>query len=167
MPASPRNRIEEQRLMTTEAILAELPRHCSFGVKKSSKGHLRYWRGYKLHLDVADGQIPISALLTGASVHDSQVAMPLMNLTSQRVTNLYDLMDAAYDANAIRAHRESLGHRHLDRSTAAPTVDYRAGTHPEKLLCHTRGAPPGNDGPITHLGRSRPLRRTNYRPKRH
>lgn len=48
-PRSPRNHIEEQHLMTTEAILAELPRDCSLGVKKSSKGHLSYWRGYKLH----------------------------------------------------------------------------------------------------------------------
>jgi len=79
-------------------------------VKKSSKGHLSYWRGYKLHLDVADGQIPITALLTGACVHDSQVAIPLISLTSQRVTYLYDLMDAAYDAQAIRAHSIALGH---------------------------------------------------------
>src|SRR6185437_7986863 len=87
-----------------------LPRHCSLGVKKSSKGHRQYWRGYKLHLDVADGQILIAALLTGACVHDSQVAVPLMTLTSQRVTYLYDLMDAAYDARQIDAHSRSLGH---------------------------------------------------------
>jgi hypothetical protein len=91
-------------------MISGLPRHCSLGVKKSSKGHLSYWRGYKLRLDVADGQIPISALLTGACLHDSQVAIPLMTLTSQRVTYLYDLMDAAYDANAIHAHSRSLGH---------------------------------------------------------
>ncbi len=90
-------------------MLAELPRHCSLGVKKSSKGHQRYWRNYKLHLDVADGQIPITALLTGASLHDPQVAVPLMRLTSQRVTYLYDLMDAAYDAHQIDAHSRSLG----------------------------------------------------------
>ena len=28
-----------------------------FGVNKSSKGHRSYWRGYKLHLDVAGGEI--------------------------------------------------------------------------------------------------------------
>ena len=91
-------------------MLAELPRSCSLGVKKSSKGHLSYWRGYKLHLDVADGDIPISALLTNANLHDSQAAVPLMNLTCQRVTYLYDLMDAAYDAHAIREHSLALGH---------------------------------------------------------
>jgi len=110
-PRSPRNHIEEQRLMQRDALLAELPRDCSLGVKKSSKGHLSYWRGYKLHLDVADGDIPITALLTAAKLHDSQVAVPLMNLTSERVTYLYDLMDAAYDAHAIREHSLALGHR--------------------------------------------------------
>ena len=109
-PRSPRSRIEAQRSMAVPEMLAELPRHCSLGVKKSSKGHQQYWRGYKLHLDVADGQIPITALLTGACLHDSQVAVPLMTLTSQRVTYLYELMDAAYDAHAIDAHSRSLGH---------------------------------------------------------
>jgi transposase len=80
-------------------------------VKTNSKGHQQYWRGYKLHLDVADGQIPISALLTGASVHDSQAAIPMMTMTTARVTYFYDLMDAAYDAAAIRQHSVQLGHR--------------------------------------------------------
>jgi hypothetical protein len=43
-------------------------------------------------------------------VHDSQAAIPLAKMTAQRVTNLYDLMDAAYDAEAIRRFSESLGH---------------------------------------------------------
>jgi hypothetical protein len=110
-PRAPRNHIEEQRQMDLKALLAELPRDCSLGVKKSSKGHLSYWRGYKLHLDVADGDIPISALLTAAKLHDSQAAVPLMNITSSRVTYLYDLMDAAYDAQAIRDHSVSLNHK--------------------------------------------------------
>lgn len=109
-PRAPRNHIEEQRAMTVEELLAELARDGSLGVKKSSKGHLSYWRGYKLHLDVADGDIPITALLTGAKVHDSQVAVALINITSKRVIYLYDLMDAAYDAQAIRDH--SLAHHH-------------------------------------------------------
>ena len=31
-------------------------------------------------------------------------------MTAARVTNRYDLMDAAYDAAEIRVHSESLGH---------------------------------------------------------
>jgi hypothetical protein len=65
-------RLPRQRRQTLHDMLAELPRHCSLGVKKSSKGYQQYWRGYKLHIDVADGQIPISCLLTAASLHDSQ-----------------------------------------------------------------------------------------------
>ena len=59
---------------------------------------------------MADGQIPISCLLTSASLHDSQAAIPLATLSAERTTNLYDLMDAAYDAKQIRQHSRSLGH---------------------------------------------------------
>jgi hypothetical protein len=103
-------RLPRQRRQTLPEMLEELPRHCSLGVKKSSSGHQQYWRGYKLHLDVADGQIPISCLLTAASLHDSQAAIPLATMTAQRVTSLYDLMDCAYDAREIHAHSKSLGH---------------------------------------------------------
>jgi hypothetical protein len=103
-------RLPRQRRQTLPEMLEELPRHCSLGVKTSSKGYQQYWRGYKLHLDVADGQIPITCLLTAASLHDSQAAIPLATMTAQRVTSLYDLMDCAYDANEIHAHSRSLGH---------------------------------------------------------
>ena len=59
---------------------------------------------------MADGTIPISCVLTSASTHDSQVAIPLATLSAERTTNLYDLMDSAYDAPAIHAHSEKLGH---------------------------------------------------------
>jgi len=59
---------------------------------------------------IADGDIPVSCLLTSASVHDSQVAIPLASITAGRVTNLYDLMDSAYDAPEIRDKSRALGH---------------------------------------------------------
>ena len=105
-----KTRLQRQREMTLTQMLEELPRHCAICAEKSSKGHQQYWRGYKLHLDVADGQIPIRAVLTSASVHDSQVAIPLATLTAQRVTSLYDVMDSAYDAQEIVEHSRSLGH---------------------------------------------------------
>lgn len=55
-------------------------------------------------------KIPISAILTSGSVNDSQVAIPLMTMTSARVTCLYDLMDSAYDADQILAHSRQLNH---------------------------------------------------------
>ena len=36
--------------------------------------------------------------------------MPLAEMTYQRVTSCYDLMDAAYDASQIKQHSQSLGH---------------------------------------------------------
>ena len=102
--------IERQRKMKLKDMLAELSTQCAIGVKQSSKGHSQSWRGYKLHLDVADGQIPISAILTGANVHDVTVAIPLMTMSAQRVTWLYDVMDSAYDANAILDHCASMNH---------------------------------------------------------
>jgi hypothetical protein len=38
------------------------------------------------------------------------VAIPLAEITNQRITHCYDLMDAAYDAPLIRQHSQSLGH---------------------------------------------------------
>ena len=102
--------IERQRHMNLPAMLAGLSGQCAIGVKTSSDGNRRYWRGFKLHTDVADGQIPISAILTGANVHDVNVAIPLMTMTYKRVTSLYDLMDTAYDAGAVLEHSRSLGH---------------------------------------------------------
>jgi hypothetical protein len=117
-PSKPLKRLERQQTMTLKEMLDELPRVCDCGTKRNSKGHPEYWVGYKLHLDVADGQIPISCILTSASLHDSQVALPLSTMTAERVTNLYDLMDAAYDAEIIREHSRSLGH--------VPIIDYNS-----------------------------------------
>ena len=97
-------RIQRQRLESLDQMLTGLSRRCDIGAKVNSQGNIYYWRGYKLHLDTADGQIPISAVLTSASVHDSQVAIPLMTMSSGRVAHLYELMDSAYDADEIHAH---------------------------------------------------------------
>jgi hypothetical protein len=105
-------RIERQCLpeTTLAQIMADLPRLCDKGCKNDSKGLPSYWIGYKLHLDVADGQVPVSCVLTSASLHDSQAAIPLARLTANRVTSLYDLMDSAYDSHQIRQFSEQLGH---------------------------------------------------------
>ena len=103
-------RLERQRTMTLEEMLEDLPHQCDVGTKKNSKGYKETWIGYKFHLDVADRQIPVSCILTSASTHDSQVALPLAAMTSQRITNLYDLMDSAYDAPIIRENSKALGH---------------------------------------------------------
>lgn len=103
-------RIERQGGMSLSAMLADLPRHCDVGAKRNAKGHQESWIGYKLHIDTADGEIPISCVLTAASVHDSQAAIPLATMTATRVVNLYDLMDSAYDVAEIKQHSRDLGH---------------------------------------------------------
>jgi hypothetical protein len=109
-PTKEPTRIEKQQTMSLEEMLKDLPTACDIGTKKNSKGHAEHWIGYKLHLDTGDGCIPISAILTSASVHDSQVAIPLAKMTSERVINLYDLMDSAYDVPGIIAYSKLLEH---------------------------------------------------------
>jgi len=103
-------RIERQMTMTVDEMVAELPTACDRGVKVNSKGYLESWNGFKLHIDSADGQIPVSCLLTSASVHDSQVSLPLTAMTHQRVQSLYELKDSAYDCQHIAAYSVRLGH---------------------------------------------------------
>lgn len=43
-------------------------------------------------------------------MHDSLAAIPLALMTAERVTNCYDLMDAAYCSSVLREHSRSLGH---------------------------------------------------------
>ncbi len=83
---------------------------CDRGTKKNARGLRETWRGYKLHIDTADCGVPLSAILTSASLHDSQVAIPLATMTAARVANLYDLIDSAYDAHEIHTVSERLGH---------------------------------------------------------
>lgn len=96
--------------MSLGDMLDDLPKVCDVGTKKNSKGYKSSWIGYKLHIDAADSGVPISCILTSASSHDSQSAIPLAAITNERVTNLYDLMDSAYDAPAIHQYTRQLGH---------------------------------------------------------
>ena len=93
-------RLDRQWDQSAQESLAELPTACDIGVC-GKDGHKRKWVGYKAHMDCADGGLPISVVTTSASLHDSQVALPLAKLSGQRVTYLYELMDAAYHAYTI------------------------------------------------------------------
>ena len=64
-------------------MLDDLPKACAVGTKRNAKGHTTSWIGYKLHIDAADGGIPLSCILTSASLHDSQVAIPLATMTAE------------------------------------------------------------------------------------
>jgi hypothetical protein len=103
-------RLKKQTGLTAQEAIAALPKVCDVGTKTDSKGHSRHWVGWKLHIDSADGGLPITALLTSASMHDSQAAIPMAKRTAERVTALYELMDSAYDADLIHETVRSLGH---------------------------------------------------------
>lgn len=102
-----------QRGRDADTNFAELPTACDWGRKLNSKGRVLQWRGYKLHLAVGDGDIPLAAFLSSASLHDSQVAIPMMQKTSETFAYFYDLADSAYDANDILEESVALGHRPL------------------------------------------------------
>jgi hypothetical protein len=132
-PPEKMTRVERQcsGTMTLKQMPADLPQACDAGCKNNSRGNKSVWVGYKLHLDVADGQIPISGVLTSASMHDSQAAVPLAVMTAQRVTSCYDLMDSAYDSFSIREHSRSLGH--------VPIIEpQKRGSHFVPLSPHQR-----------------------------
>jgi hypothetical protein len=135
----PETRLERQCRQSAPEALAELPVHCDVGTKKNSKGYKQTWIGFKLHADVNDCGLPISVALTAASLHDSQVAIPLMQMTSARVDYLYDLMDAAYDAQPIYAVSRSLGHVPIiDRNSrgkeVVPLAPHEAARYRERSV---------------------------------
>lgn len=103
-------RLELQPNRTLTENIDELSQGCDWGGKRDSKGKTSYWCGYKLHLSLVDGGVPLAAILSSASLYDSQVAIPLMQMASERATILYDLADSAYDAEEIKAFSKKLNH---------------------------------------------------------
>jgi transposase len=103
-------RIERQLDMTLSEMLVDLPKDCGIGCKKNAKGFKESWKGYKLHTDTIDGDIPASIILTSASVHDSQVDIPLATMTEKKITYLYELKDSAYDGVIARQRAADNNH---------------------------------------------------------
>ena len=89
-------RVELQLERNLDANLEDLPKECDWGSKKGSNGKVYKWKGYKLHLDCVDGDIPVSAVLISL--------ITLSQMREKRITNLYDLMDAAYDSPEIHLY---------------------------------------------------------------
>jgi len=105
--------------------LNDLPKQCDIGSKKGSQGYITAWKGYKLHLAVDDNCVPLAAILTSASLNDSEAAIPLGE-KAKYVTNFYDLMDSAYNDPEIKEHSISLGH--------IPLIDEHARSKEQKAL---------------------------------
>jgi len=130
-------------------ILNSLNKECSWGCKKNSEGNIFYWKGYKLHLDVSDIGFPLTAWVSGANVHDSQLAIPLEKLTCKKVKFFYSVMDSAYDARWIHAYVR-MGHRipviepNTRRDVNRPPLDpakqerYKIRTTVERAYSHLK-----------------------------
>jgi hypothetical protein len=118
--------IRRQLQQTLPQMLAELPRACDRGTKCNAQGYKTSWNGYKMHIDTADCGVPVAAVLTSASMHDSRAAVPLSRLTAARVTNLYDLMDAAYCSKELHADSRGLGH--------VPLIDHNPRSGEKELF---------------------------------
>ena len=110
-PIKPSILKQQVEMQTVDEKLTLVSTDCGVGVKQNSKGNREVWIGAKLHISAVDGDIPIVAFYSGANVHDSSVALPLIQESSKRVNYLYDLQDAGYDANIIREFSTKLGHR--------------------------------------------------------
>ena len=93
--------IEKRATQEAKTSLDGIDKECARGRKKNSEGNVSFWKGYKLHLDVSDTGFPLTALVTGANVHDSQPAIPMEQLTETKVPFCYSLMDSAYDSKVI------------------------------------------------------------------
>jgi IS5 family transposase len=101
--------LEQQVTEAAQVSLEKLNRNCACGCKKNSRGHVQTTKGYKLHPDVSDIGFPLTAVITGANVHDSQPAIPMEKLTEGKVVFFYSLMDAGYDADTITRYILSRG----------------------------------------------------------
>ena len=114
-----KKRLEElARHGDVRQFLATLEDKCSLTGKKNSKGHMQWRIGYKVHLAVDDLGIPVSFFVSGACVHDSRVAIPLLRLANERCTFLYSLMDGGYSSKDIESFVKELG--------AVPVIDFKA-----------------------------------------
>ena len=109
-PPAKASPIQRQRQPSLAQMLAEIPTRCDHGTKCNAQGYKMGWNGCKLHIDTADCGVPISALLSSASMHDSRAAIPLSLISQTRVTHLYDVMDAAYCSLELHDYCRRLNH---------------------------------------------------------
>ena len=103
--------LEQQEKMTeVKEMLTLIGTECNTSIKQNSKGNRHKWTGGKLHLSVVDGDIPIAAIYSSASVHDSSLALPLIKQSSQKVKRRYC------------SHSNSIMIRMIDTTTSEPVL---------------------------------------------
>jgi hypothetical protein len=100
---------QQQAASSLEEMSQLVSQSCDYGCKKNAKGFVESWKGYKVHFDTADGGVPISCVISSASVHDSSVSLILEEITGRRVESCYTLADSAYDCAEIKMDIEKRG----------------------------------------------------------
>jgi hypothetical protein len=93
-PAKPETAVEKQIHESPEDSLKTIDTACARGCKKNSRGAVRFWTGYKPRLDVSDTGFPLGAFVSGANVHDGQLAIPPEKMTEGKVFFCYSLTGA-------------------------------------------------------------------------
>src|SRR5712692_2487293 len=125
-PTDPQRLEGPQRQAAPDAS-ALLPTACDRGVKPNATGDTATWHGLTRHVDVHESGLPWSAIVTAASVQESQAALPLMQWTSGQVPSCSDLMAAASDARQSWEQSRALGQvPSMDRNPRGGTVVPRA-----------------------------------------
>jgi hypothetical protein len=89
--------IEQQIMQDAKTSLEGIDKACAWGCKKKSEGNVSFWKGYKrtkgpIHLNVSDTGFPLTAIVTEANVHDSQLVIPMEQLTEMKVPFCYSLI---------------------------------------------------------------------------
>ena len=149
-------RLEKQEGQSAAEAIAQLPKVCDVGVKTDTKGYKHAWIGWKAHISWADGAVPLTVVTTSASLHDSQVAIPIAKRTAERVTSLYDLMDSAYDAAPIYRVSQNLGHvpiidANRRKGTSAPFDPAKTARYNERTTAERGNARLKDDFGCRHL----------------
>lgn len=118
-------RIEElEESGPIDEYLSTLNQQCAISGKKNSKGHMQWRIGYKAHLAVDDHGIIVSYAVTGANVHDSRLAIPLLRMADMNCTFLYALMDGGYSSGRIESFVRDSG--------KVPVIDFKASRNGDK-----------------------------------
>ena len=117
--------------MTCQRIVTEAESQCT--------GFRNAWIGYKFHIDAIDNGIPVGCILTSASVHDSQVAIPLAEMTAQQITYLYECMDSAYDAAQIHDHSKKNSHVCIIDTNPRRNKDLKESLAKERKAANSAG----------------------------
>lgn len=114
----------EEKTGDEDIFIASLEHKCSITGKKNSKGNQTWFIGKKDHMAVDDRGIPVSYVITGASVHDSQLAISLIR-KARRICNFdFVLMDAGYSDSEIEDFALT--------NEIYPIIDFKANSKGEK-----------------------------------